>query len=68
VAGAGEQADARLLMAHHQPIAVVLDCVNPAGAGRRTLGGGLASSWSSALKARPASSPRDSYRTVAETS
>jgi Protein of unknown function (DUF2778) len=31
-------------------------------------GKSLASSWSSVLKARPASSPRASYRTVAETS
>ena len=35
MAVAGEAADARAVPAHHQPIAVVLDFVNPQRAGRR---------------------------------
>ena len=35
MAVAGEAADPRAIPAHHQPIAVVLDLVNPERAGRR---------------------------------
>src|SRR6266581_4739152 len=35
MAVAGEATDARAILAHHQPIAVVFDFVNPERAGRR---------------------------------
>ncbi len=40
VAVAGEQADAGRVAAGHQPIAIVLDLVNPVRAARRSFGGG----------------------------
>ena len=36
MAVAGEAADARAIPAHHQPVAVMLDIVNPERAGRRS--------------------------------
>ena len=36
MAVAGEAADARAIPAHHQPVAVMLDFVNPERAGRRS--------------------------------
>ena len=39
VAPAGDQPDADRIAAGHQPVAVVLDLVNPVGAGRRSVGG-----------------------------
>jgi hypothetical protein len=35
---AGQQTDADRVPARHQPVAVVLDLVNPLGAGRRLVG------------------------------
>src|SRR4051812_16361550 len=40
VAVAGDKADTQGIAAGHQPEAVVLDLVNPVGAGRRLVGGG----------------------------
>ena len=39
-AEAREQPNANRIAARHQPVAVVLDLVNPVGAGRRSIGGG----------------------------
>jgi hypothetical protein len=36
----GQQADANRVSARHQAVAVVLDLVDPAGAGRRSVGSG----------------------------
>ena len=40
VAPAGDQPDAHGIAPGHQPVAVVLDLVNPVGAGRGLVGGG----------------------------
>ena len=40
VAAAGDQPDAHRIAPGHQPVAVVLDLVNPVGAGRGLVGGG----------------------------
>jgi len=40
MAPSGDQSDARRIPARHEPVAVVLDLVNPVGAGRWLVGWG----------------------------
>ena len=61
VALAGDQPDAHGVAPGHKPVAIVLDLVNPVGAGRRLLGWGREAGLD---EARPVAARRSRIRSI----